>query len=167
MEDGYVSTQPIVTQNPGITMDFGSVFLSESRLFLTDPSYGVSILELEESLEFTEIVHTVVQSQKAICWAELDPSLGTVYGNDAGKGRIFKFNAETGAHEGSIFVTGDGDPDNAGVFDSAVDLGRSTMYALVGGNGVVTVDLKNSKQVEFLDLSSFGNRVGYTGMALY
>ena len=148
-------------------MDFGSVFLDESRLFLSDPSYGVSVLKLDENLKFTEEVHTVLKSQIAICWAELDTNLGTAYGNNAGQNKIYTFDPATGAHIGAISVEGDGNVDNAGVFDSAVDLNKSVMYALVTGNGVIAVDLKQEKQIQFLDLSSFGSRVGYMGMALY
>ena len=148
-------------------MEFGSVFLSETELFLTDPSYGISLLVLGEDLKFTEKAHTVVPNQKAICWAEYDPALATAYANDAGKNKIFKFNTDSGAEEGAIKVTGDGNPDDAGLFDAAIDVKRSIMYSLIGGNGVIAVDLKKDKQVQFLDLSSFGSRVGYQGMALY
>lgn len=164
---GYVSDEPITTQIADITMDFGSVFISESELFLSDPSYGVSILELGADLKFTERVHTVVASQKAICWAEYDPNLGTAYGNDAGQNKVFKFNAQTGVKEGVIHVSGDGNPDDAGLFDAAIDLERGIVYSLITGNGVIAIDLNAGKQVQFLDLSSFGSRVGYQGMALY
>ena len=156
-----------MSQEADIYMDFGAVFLSETQLFLTDPSFGVAILELGGDLTFTESVHTVIPKQKAICWAEVDLALGTAYANDAGQNKIYKIDPNTGAHVGAITVPGDGNPDDAGVFDSAIDTKSSIMYALIGGNGVIAIDLKEGKQVQFLDLSSFGSRVGYNGMAIY
>ena len=166
-EGGSVSSKPIVTQIADIYMEFGAVFLSDTRLLVTDPSYGVSLVELGGDLMFTELAHTVIPKQSAVCWAEADLALGTAYANDAGRNKIYKIDPTTGAHDGSITVTGDGNSADAGVFDSAIDFKSSTMYALIGGNGVIAIDLKEGKQVQFLDLSSFGSRVGYQGMAIY
>ena len=148
-------------------MDFGSVFLSETRLYLSDPSFGASILELHDNLKFTELVHTVVPNQSAICWAEYDPVLNTAYAIDAGRNKVYKMNADTGALEGAISAKTDGNPNNAGLFDSAVNVGDHTMYSLAHTNGIVVFDLETSKQLQYLDLSSFGDRIYYMGMALY
>jgi hypothetical protein len=94
-------------------------------------------------------------------------NLGAAYAIDAGRNQIYKINPDTGAHMGNIHVTGDGNPADKGVFDSAIDIESSIMYSLIGGNGVIAVDLKAEKQIQFLDLSSFGNRQGYQGMATY
>ena len=167
VEQGLVSSEPIITQIDDLTMDFSATFLSETRMLLTDPSFGVAILELGADLTFTELVHTVIPNQKAICWSEADLNLGVAYAIDAGRNQIYKINPDTGAHMGNIHVTGDGNPADKGIFDSAIDIETSVMYSLIGGNGVIAVDLKAEKQIQFLDLSSFGNRQGYQGMAIY
>lgn len=167
VEEGTVSSEPIVTQIKGITMDFSAVFLSESRMLLTDPSFGVALLELGGDLTFTELVHTPIPKQVAICWSEADFGLGFAYAIDAGRNELYKININTGLHEGSIHVTGDGKSADKGVYDSAIDTQSNIMYSLIGGNGVIATDLKAEKQVQFLDLSSFGDRQYYQGMAIY
>ena len=167
VEQGLVSSEPIVTQIDDLILDFSATFLSETRMLLTDPSFGIAILELGGDLTFTELVHTVIPGQSAICWSQADLNLGTAYAIDAGRNQIYKINPDTGAHVGNIHVTGDGKSADKGVFDSAIDLETSIMYSLIGGNGVIATDLKAEKQIQFLDLSSFGNRQDYQGMAIY
>lgn len=167
VKDGSVSSEPIVTQTGGIYMDFSATFLSETKMLLTDPASGVDILQLGADLTFTKLVHTVIPKQVAICWSEADFSLGTAYAIDAGRNRMYKINVDTGAHDGTIQVTGDGNPADKGIFDSAIDSTTNLMYSLIGGNGVITIDLKAEKQIQFLNLASFGNRQYYQGMALY
>jgi hypothetical protein len=167
VENGEVSSNPIVTQINDIFMDFSAVFLSEDRMLITDPSFGVATLQLGSNLQFTELVHTVIPKQKAVCWSEADFNLGYAYAIDAGRNQMYKINVNTSAHEGNIHVTGDGNPADKGIFDSAIDSETNLMYSLIGGNGVIVIDLKAEKQVQFLDLSSFGNRQDYQGMAVY
>ncbi|TKA62787.1 hypothetical protein B0A55_11911 [Friedmanniomyces simplex] len=142
-------------------MDFGSVFVSESRLFTADPSYGVSILQIDPDLRVTEVVHNAVASEKAICWTAYDPDLNTVYGLDAGQPVIYMFNAATGALRGTISLMSSA----GGVFDSAVL--DNNLYALVTANGVSVVDLVEEREVQFLNLTLFGDRANYQGMATW
>lgn len=86
---------------------------------------------------------------------------------DAGRQKIYEINSQTGAHEGSIDIRFPGGKTAPGAFDAAVDQQSNILYALVTGNGVIAVDLEENKQIQFLDLSSFGSRVGYMGMAIY
>ena len=168
VEHGVVSSEPIATKIEDLLMEFSAIFVSTSRMLVTDPSFGISILELGGDLVFNEVVHTIVPKQKAICWTEADFTLGTAYGIDAGLNKIWKFDVETGAKTGAIKITGDGNPANVGLFDSAIDMKNNVMYSTInGGNGVVAVDLKKEQQIQFLDLSSFGNRQFYQGMVIY
>lgn len=167
VEGGSVSSEPIVTQIDGLTMDFSAVFLDQSRMLITDPSFGISVLDLGGDLTFTQLVRTVIPRQKAICWSEADFNLGYAYAIDAARNQLYKINVNTGAHEGNIHVNGDGIAADKGIFDSAIDSESNLMYSLIGGNGVIVVDLKAEKQVQFLDLSSFGDRQYYQGMAIY
>lgn len=52
-----------------------------------------------------------------------------------------------------------------GLFDSAI--GGRYMYSLALVNGVVVFDIREKKQIQFLNLTGFGKRQGYTGMALW
>lgn len=167
MENGHVSSEPIVTQIDDLTMEFGSVFITDTKMMLSDPSFGISLLELGSDLMFSELVHTVVSTQKALCWAEKDLGLGMLYGNDAAENKVYTFNPDTGAWTGTIPVPGKRPAAPKGVFDSVIDEHTHLMYALVGANGVVTLDLEEKKQIQFLDLSSFGDRQNYQGMAIY
>lgn len=80
-----MSSKTVITQIADIRMEFGSVFLSESRLFVADPSYGVSILDIASDLTITEAAHTLVDGQIAICWSQFSPELNKAYGIDAGQ----------------------------------------------------------------------------------
>lgn len=167
IEAGQVSSEPISTQIDGVYMDFSATFLSESTMLMTDPSFGATVLELGSDLTFKELVHTTIPKQLATCWSAADFNLGFAYAIDAARNQIYKINIDTGSHQGNIHVTGDGSSDDKGVFDSAVDDETNIMYSLVTGNGVIATDLKAEKQVQFLDLSSFGSRQYYIGMAVY
>ncbi|KAK5689866.1 hypothetical protein LTR97_012626 [Elasticomyces elasticus] len=166
IHNGVVShTRPVVSQFLNVTMDFGFQFISRSTIFLSDPSYGASIIDVGLDHKGIERVHTVIPGQVAVCWTAADLALDTLYAIDAGLDTIHTLDARTGALEGSISITTPGDATDVGLFDSAVRNG--VMYSLAHANGVSVVDLKQKKQLQYLDLSSLGSRQGYMGMALW
>ena len=81
-------------------MDFGFQFISKSVLFLSDPSFGASLLTVEPSWKVTEKVHTVIPGQVAVCWTQYDPELKTLYAIDAGRNIIYTLDAGSGAITG-------------------------------------------------------------------
>ncbi|KAK3642767.1 hypothetical protein LTR56_010591 [Elasticomyces elasticus] len=166
IHNGVVShTRPVVSQFQNVTLDFGFQFISRSTIFLSDPSYGASIIDVGPDHKGIERVHTVIPGQVAVCWTAADLALDTLYAIDAGLDSIHTLDARTGALKGSIAITTPGDATNVGLFDSAVRNG--IMYSLTHANGVSVVDLKQKKQLQYLGLSTLGSRQGYMGMALW
>ncbi|KAK5680662.1 hypothetical protein LTS10_007595 [Elasticomyces elasticus] len=166
IHNGFVShTGPVVSQFQNVTMDFGFQFISQSTIFLADPSYGASIIDVGPDHKGIERVHTIIPGQVAVCWTAADLALGTLYAIDAGLDTIHTLDARTGNSKGSIPITTPGGAAGAGLFDSAVRNG--VMYSLAHANGISVVDLKQRKQLQYFDLSSLSQRQGYMGMALW
>lgn len=162
---GLVAQTPVVNQIQDLYMESGSVFLSQLRLFVSDPSFRASIVSLSSDLTVREEAHTVVANQSAICWAAQDQALGAAYAIDAGKNGIYKLDAATGAFEKTITVTGAGGSTAGGLVDSTVNDGL--LYVLAPTPGIVVVDLKTERQVQYLDLSAVAARQGLQGLAVY
>ena len=158
---GAVSRRGSFNYISDISTDFGGVFVSNNDLFIVDPSYGASILDTSSAAHITEVAHTVVAGQKAMCWSAYSPALSTAYGIDAGQPVVYTFAASTGALTGSIPA----DNSTLGLFDSAVS--GQYMYSLPATDGVVVLDVVARKQIQFLDLTGFGVRKGYMGMAVW
>ena len=156
---------PAVTQISDIFMNFGFQFLTPSTIFMSDPAFGASLLEIGSDLKAKETAHTVLPGEKASCWTQYDPELDTLYAIDAGSNNLFTMNSKTGALTGSFAVKAPHIDSAMGLFDSSIKNGK--MYSLAGANGLYVVDLAQKKTIQFLDLSSFGNRKFYQGMAVW
>ena len=142
-EYGMVSEEPVRTQITDVIVDFGSVFLDESRLFMTDVSFGAAILDVNyETLTLHEENHITIEGQKAICWSAFDPLFNTAYAPDAGQPVVYTVDATSGMLTGSIAA----DNRTQGLFDSAIG-GRGYMYSLAASNGLKVLDLKAQKNI--------------------
>ncbi|KAI7338453.1 hypothetical protein KC315_g1751 [Hortaea werneckii] len=162
-EHEMVSESPVRTQIGDIINDFGSVFLDESRLFMTDVSFGTAILDVDyETLTLHEENHIAIEGQKAICWSAFDPYLNTAYAPDAGQPVVYTVDATSGMLTGSIAA----DNRTQGLFDTAIG-GRGLMYSLAASNGLNVLDLKAQRNIQYFDLSSVGERMPFTGLALW
>ncbi|KAK3621125.1 hypothetical protein LTR56_022989 [Elasticomyces elasticus] len=163
VHNGVVShAGPVVSQFQNVTMDFGFQFISRSTIFLSDPSYGASIVDVGRDYKGNERVHTAIPGQSAVC---CDLALDTLYAIDAGLDSMHTLDARTGVLKGSISITTPGVTAGADLFDSAVR--DRVMYSLTRANGIAVVDLKQRKQLQYLDLSSLCHRQGYMGIVLW
>lgn len=164
VENGDISQgEPVVSKFDGVLVDFGFLFVTETEIFLSDAGSGAALLTVGEGWHVTEKVHTVIPGQVATCWTAYVPELNTLYAIDAGRDVIFTLDSTTGKQTGGIPVQIPSSNTTMGVFDSFVK--GEMMYSLVGTNGMIVVDLKAEKQVQYLDLSSFGSRQFYQGLA--
>lgn len=102
VENGQVSEEPVITQITDIPLPFGSVFLDNNRLWVSDPTFGAAIVEVSSDGKVTELVHDVIPTQKAICWAEYDAALDTAYAPDAGQPIVYTFDGTSGAATGNF-----------------------------------------------------------------
>jgi hypothetical protein len=165
VQNGQVSSSaPVVSQFSNVVLDFGFLFTDSHTIFMSDPSFGAALLHVNEDLTVKQEVHTIIPGQQAICWTQYWPSGSTLYAIDAGLNQIWTLNAGSGALEGSINITMTDGMAAKGVFDSFI--AGDLLYSLTGANGIAVTDLAKQKQLQFLDLSSFGERQHYQGFAL-
>lgn len=166
VENGAMSQdEPVVSTFDGVYVDFGFLFTSETDIFLSDAGSGAALLTVGEGWEVTLKEHTVISGQQATCWTAWVPELNTLYAIDAGYDGIYTIDPASGKQTGAIDVQIPGGKATVGVFDSFVK--GEMLYSLVGSNGMIVVDLKGERQMQYLDLSSFGNRQYYQGMAIW
>lgn len=164
VENGAASqSEPVVSTFDGLYVDFGFLFTSETDVFLSDAGSGAALLTVGEGWKVTLKEHTVIPTNSATCWCEWVPALNTLYAIDAGYDGVYTIDPASGKQTGTIDVQVPGGKATAGVFDSFVK--NEMLYSLVGSNGMIVVDLKTEKQVQYLDLSSFGSRQYYQGLA--
>ncbi|KAF2162730.1 hypothetical protein M409DRAFT_68993 [Zasmidium cellare ATCC 36951] len=164
VDNGDISQgEPVVSTFDGLYVDFGFLFVSQSEIFLSDAGSGAALVTVGDGWKVTLKEHTVIPGQQATCWTAYVPSLNTLYAIDAGYDGVYTLDPATGKQTGTINVQIPGGNATMGVFDSFVK--NETLYSLVGSNGLVVVDLKTEQQVQYLDLSSFGSRQYYQGLA--
>ncbi|WPH00747.1 Hypothetical protein R9X50_00357700 [Acrodontium crateriforme] len=161
VKNGKVANKPVLSQISDILMQFSITWLDEFRFLLSDPAYGVSILSIAHDFTLTELAHTKIPNEVAICWTSYDPALSMAYAIDVGQPYLTKINPSSGAIEGRINI----DKNLVGMFDSSIL--NDKMYSLSGVNGIVVTDLVKEKQAQFLDLTGFGERAFYQGMAVW
>ena len=167
VQNGQISTQPVVSVPAPIVMDFSIDFLgSDSSALIADPSFGASIVSISPSFEVSERVHVVIPNQGAACWGVYAPRFNSAYVIDAGHPNITIVDPASGAKKGAIQLS-----DVTGGFDTAID--RTWMYVLSGSGTIAVVDLAGSnsgkvpRQVQNFDLSSVGSPTEFQGMAVY
>lgn len=163
-----VSTKPVVSQPSSLLLDFSISFLGcDSRAVITDPAYGASIVDISKNLEFTVSKKVEIAGQKATCWSVYNPKSNAIYVFDGGVSNITTIDATTGAITGVVPQSDAG----KGSLDAALSNGY--LYVLKGAPQVSVADTKESKdgkhgkEVQVLDLTSFGARQGWTGLAIY
>ncbi|PPJ56046.1 hypothetical protein CBER1_03405 [Cercospora berteroae] len=153
-------SDPIIGQVDGIPMDYAFTWISPSRLFLIDPSYGGSILSFGPAPDYQirEDNHLYVPAQNFSCWSAWEPSSKTLYMVDAMSPYIFTLDEETGEYKDEIYVDipVDGQyafgKDELGILD--VDIVDGYMYGCSGTGGIPIFDLKTNQQIEYVDLTS-------------
>lgn len=165
--DGSVSTTPIVSRPSELLIDFSVSFIDDSNAVITDPVYGATLVDVSWDFKFTVQTKIVVAGEGAICWSVYSPRFNTVYLIDAGSTNITLVDPQSGAKKGTVVL----DAANKGGFDSQID--REYLYVL---RGTTTVSVLSNdglnhgvlpKEVQTLDLSAFGPRQGWQGMAIY
>jgi len=164
VENGGVSQKPIIDHVSDIILEFGSVWVSNNDLFISDPSFGAAIVSVTGT-SVTEKAHIDIAGQSAICWAMYSEQNGKAYAIDAGKNVITIVDVASGQISGNITISLPQTANKPGLFDSII-IGE-TMYSLAAVSGIVVIDLAQDKAVNFIDLNGLGSRQGWTGMAAY
>ncbi|KAJ5806741.1 hypothetical protein N7474_010333 [Penicillium riverlandense] len=169
-KDSYSSTfesHDVRTSPPGTAVLFGGVSIPDtSDLFITDASFGATLLSLHPTTDRVSLLHkTVIPGQKATCWAAYSKARESVFVTDGAADRL----VEISEHDSKIMSTLDlknGDP---GLLDLKVS-GRF-VYALSPGNGtmpaaITVVDSFQGQQIQYFQLEKWGAGKRSQGMAI-
>ncbi|KAL4779248.1 hypothetical protein BJX76DRAFT_365440 [Aspergillus varians] len=135
------------------------------RVFVTDPGFGVAVLDVEEhTYKATLLSKVVVPGQAAVCWAAYSARTNAVFITDVAVNRL----VEIDATDFSILSIASLPNDGPGNVDLQV-VGRH-VYALSPGNGtteaaVTVFDTHRQQQVQHVSLAKLGANRNATGMA--
>ena len=159
---GHIHDIPIVSQFDNIVLPFAFQFLDINRIFLTDPAFGVAILDVQDDFTLNQTKHTPIPGQAAICWTAVDPEMRTVYAVDAGTTSLWTLDYDL-VEQAPINFT---EPNGAkGLFDSVVV--DNIFYGLTHASGIMSINLTSREPLEFTNLSSVAPRNQLTGMAYF
>ena len=173
VENGKPRYRPVVTKVSDFFMDYAFQFLSESKMFIIDASSGSSFFDVGPHSDWvgTELVKTDISRNNFSCWTAWEPALNSIYAVDAQHNEIFVLDDKSGEWVDSIHFTQPGveyypgGQDDYGLVD--VIPYKGLMYAAAVTNGIFTFDLKEKMVVDYYNLTDFGNRKWYQGMATF
>jgi hypothetical protein len=167
---GKVSSTPIVSSIPGMHLNFGFTFLSNSQVLITDfPDYVIATVD-PTTFNVTADSIVTVPGAIGLCWSVLSTRFNTIFLSDGFGPNITMVDPTTGATKGTLVLDAAGE---AGL-DLVVD--RTYLYVLRGNNDISVTDLTglNSKgttdvtfEAEIQNFEVVGNRTGFTGLAVY
>ncbi|KAL2810537.1 hypothetical protein BJX63DRAFT_423000 [Aspergillus granulosus] len=162
----YVSRADIRSSPEGTDLLFGAAIIPSSGLvFVTDPGFGVSIIEVNPETHIATALNNVkIPGQSAICWAAYSQKTSSVFLTDVLVNRLVEVDAE----DGEILLTADLPNDDPGLVDLWV-VGRH-VYALSPGNGttdaaITVFDFVKNEQVQRVSLLGVGAGPSAMGMA--
>lgn len=165
--DGSISTTPVVSRPSELLIDFSVSFIDDSHAVITDPAYGAALVDVSWDFKFSVQTKIVIPGEGAICWSVYAQRFDTVFVIDAGTPNITLVDPQSGAKKGVVTM----DAANKGGFDSQID--REYLYVLRGtpAISVLYTDSLNQgvipKVVQTFDLSAYGPRMDFQGMAIY
>jgi len=163
VENGEVSSTPVVSSPKGLILDFSINFLSRNTALITDPTFGASIVSVGSDLSVTETHHTVIPNQGAACWGAYSPHYDAAYVIDAGQPNITILNPQSGEIKGAIqFEAG-----AMGGFDTVIE--KQWMYTLTGTSAIVVINLEadGGREEQLFPLAQYGTAGHWQGMGVH
>ena len=151
----------------GTAVLFGGVNVPDtSELFITDASFGATLLDLNPTTDQVSLQRKVViEGQKATCWAAYSEARESFFVSDGAADRLIEI-SEDASRIISTLDLKNGDP-------GLVDLQTSGrfVYALSPGNGtmpaaITVVDSFKSQQIQYFVLDNLGAGKRSQGMAI-
>jgi hypothetical protein len=169
VQGGRVGSTSTTTQIPENLVSFGGDFVDDTTVLIADASFGVAKLQTSATGQLTELVHTTISNQRAVCWIKYLPRFSSVYATDAGRTVLTVLDANTAEIKHSV----DYDPSVKGGFDTAGD--RTKLYMLTGVDSIAVWELRGGnggvvpKIVQVFGLGEVaGGKTGiFQGLATY
>jgi hypothetical protein len=166
-EWGSISHTPVISRPSELLVDFSINFIDDTRAVITDPAYGAAFVDISCDFKFTVQNKIVIPGEGATCWSVYAQRYDTVLVIDAGSTNITLVNPANGNKKGTVVL----DAADGGVFDSQID--RQYLYSLRKTPVVSVYDVDGlnygrvPREVQTIDLSAFGPRNNFQGMAVY
>ncbi|KAI1078956.1 hypothetical protein F5B20DRAFT_545667 [Whalleya microplaca] len=160
--NGTVDPTPRVSRPAALGLDFSVSFLGrDDRAYVTDPGFGGAFVDIgcDLSVRVARVVN--VTGNSAACWSQYSAEFGAVYSLDAGVADITVLDPVSMDIKGTIA----GPAAQGGKFDSVV--AGEFLYTLDGVASITTYSLKEERVVQTLNLTDFGARQFFQGMAFY
>jgi hypothetical protein len=161
-EDADIRSSP-----SGTAVLFGGVKVPyTSDLFITDASFGATLLELNQTTEKLSLKQKVtIKDQRATCWAAYSQARESFFVTDAAVNRLIEI-SEDGSKIMSILDLENGGP---GLID--LEISGRFVYAISPGNGtapaaITVVDSFKGCQIQHFSLDKLGAGKRSQGMAI-
>lgn len=159
---GKVLPTPRVSRPAALGLNFGLSFLgSDSRAVIADPGFGGAFLDIDCNMNAVVSKVVNVTGNAANCWSQYSADLHTAYLLDAATTDIAVLDAASMEIKSTIA----GPAATTGKFDAAI--GDDYLYTLDATDSVSVYSLKDSTAVQTFNLTGFGNRQFFQGMAFY
>jgi len=165
---GSISWTPTISRPSELAIDFSISFLgSDHKAVITDPSYGASLVDIDDNFVFTVSKKIPIAGEAAVCWSQYSARFNTIFIMDGGVTNITLIDPETGAIKGLAVQSAAG----AGSLDSKLD--QTYLYVLKGAPLIGVSDVlglnegKLPVEIQSFDLSSLGSRQGFQGLSIY
>jgi hypothetical protein len=165
---GSISWTPTISRPSELAIDFSISFLgSDQKAVITDPSYGASLVDIDDNFVFTVSKKIPVAGEAAICWSQYSARFNTIFLIDGGVTNVTLIDPETGAIKGLAVQSAAG----GGSLDSKLD--QTYLYVLKGAPLIGVSDVSGLNEgklpieIQSFDLSSLGSRQGFQGLSIY
>lgn len=158
-----VSAEARVSRPAELALEFSLTFLSDRRAFVTDPSLGGAFLDIscDHAVKVSKVAN--ITGQAASCWSQYSKERDSVYVFDGGVADITVYGAESMELKPKISSAAAA----MGKFDSVV--AGDFLYTLDAADSITVYSLAGDEPatVQTLDLTAFGKRQLFQGLAYY
>ncbi|KAI5918649.1 hypothetical protein F4810DRAFT_561712 [Camillea tinctor] len=157
-----INPEARVSRPAELDINFSLTFLgNRDRAFVSDPGFGGAFVEVGRDMKARVSLSINVTGQAASCWSQYSERFGAVYVFDGGVADVTVLDAETMSVRPKLI----GPATAGGKFDSVV--ANEYLYTLDAAASITAYSLAESRVVQTLDLSKFGNRQFFQGLAFY
>ncbi|RMZ72510.1 3-carboxymuconate cyclase [Pyrenophora seminiperda CCB06] len=166
-----LSMKDVRSSPNGTAVLFGSATMAKdpSMLFVTDASFGATVLKVDSKGEASVVGMQAINGQKATCWATISEATNSGFVTDVATNRVVEMSLKDASIIKQLDLSANGDP---GLID--LKAAGNFVYALSPGNGttnaaITVLDVSGGqgsmKQVQHFDLKGMAGKTAQ-GMAV-